>query len=388
MKMMTAMYTIRRGGAYDRFIMMVEAFLERGWEVHCLSLTPIPIKHSFFYNHRMYFPFKKADGMMAKLSVLFIFPVWAVWVGWRNRIDLIIAFGSLYAFIYFLSKITLKKPMVTLIRGNSSFSLKMQGLGKYFQYLNRMVENIGLRFSDRIITNNIAVRDEILKRSGKWKQTDVQLLNNNIPPISIRNPEDISETKEKYGIPENAKVLVTAGILNPGKNIELLINCLPQIRMENLYLLIVGDSSTETNFRYKNSLQVLARKFGVEKKIVFTGWLEKEDLWKIYLASDLFVLPSLSEGMPNAMLEALGCGLPCIGSDIFGIRDILNDEQLIFDLHDEKTLRDKIQQYFTDQQSFDKVKRLCLGRKDTFTFDWKEKVFGMITETSAGPIEQ
>ena len=53
MKVMTAMYTIRRGGAYDRFIMMLEAFLERNCEMHCLSLTPIQIKHSLFHNHML-----------------------------------------------------------------------------------------------------------------------------------------------------------------------------------------------------------------------------------------------------------------------------------------------------------------------------------------------
>ena len=48
---------------------------------------------------------------------------------------------------------------------------------------------------------------------------------------------------------ENAKVLVTAGILNRGKNIETLIECLPKIEMKNVYLLIVGDGSTEADLQ-------------------------------------------------------------------------------------------------------------------------------------------
>ena len=108
--------------------------------------------------------------------------------------------------------------------------------------------------------------------------------------MNIREPEDISRTRNKYGIPGDAKVLVTAGILNRGKNIETLINCLPQIGIENLYLFVVGDGSTEGDSSYRDSLQGLAKKLGVEKQVIFTGWLEKEELWKIYLASDLFVL--------------------------------------------------------------------------------------------------
>ena len=58
MKIMTAMYTLRRGGAYDRFIMMMEALLERKCHVHCLSLTPIMIDHPHYCNHLVSLPTK------------------------------------------------------------------------------------------------------------------------------------------------------------------------------------------------------------------------------------------------------------------------------------------------------------------------------------------
>ena len=377
MKVMTAMYTIRRGGAYDRFIMMIEAFLERDCEIHCLSLTPIQIKHSLFDNHVMYFPFKKVDGWIARFVVFCVFPLWAMWIGWRNEIDLIIAFGSLYAFLQGLSKWFLKRPMVTFIRGNSSFGLQMRNSFRYAVYLNRAIENIGLYFSDLVITNNTAIQEEILKGLGR-RNIEVQVLFNDIPPMDIRKPEDISETREKYGIPGDAKLLVTAGILNRGKNIEVLIKCLPRINVEHLFLIVAGDGSTEADLRYKDFLQELARELEVEKEVIFIGWLEKEELWKIYLASDLFVLPSLSEGMPNALLEALGAGLSCLGSNIAGVKDILQYEELMFSPQDEEALVNKIQHMFNDRQFFDKVKKLCQERKEVFKFDWKEKVFQMI----------
>jgi glycosyltransferase involved in cell wall biosynthesis len=379
MKVMTAMYTIRRGGAYDRFIMMIEAFLERDCEIHCLSLTPIQIKHSLFHNHVMYFPFRMAEGVVVKLLVLSIFPLWSIWIGWRNKIDLLIAFGSLYAFIQGLSKWFLNRPMVTLIRGSLTFGSRMQNSPKCFLYLNQMMENIGLRFSDQLITNNVAARGEILKTLRKRKNIDVQVLFNDIPSMRISHPEDRLQTRTNYGIPKDAKVIITAGILNHGKNIETIIQCLPKIAVKNVYALIVGDGSTEADFRYKDSLQGLAKKLGVDKQVLFTGWLEKEDLWKIYLSSDLFIMPSLSEGMPNAMLEALGAGLPCIGSNISGIRDILQYDELMFEPQDERALAEKIQQLLTDQKFFNKVNGLCQERKDVFVFDWKKRVFEMIT---------
>jgi glycosyltransferase involved in cell wall biosynthesis len=359
--------------------MMLEAFLERNCETHCLSLTPIPITNSYFHNHVMHLPLNSAHGLIAKLAVLLVFPLWSFWVAWREKIDLIIAFGSLYAFLQGFSKWLLKKPMVTLIRGSSYFGLTTQSLPRYVLHLMKIVEYLGLLLSDRIITNNMATRDEMLKSLGKRKNIDVQILYNNIPPMNIREPEDISNTRDKYGIPEDAKVLVTAGVLNPGKNIETLIECLPNIEVQNVYIVIVGDTSTEADVCYKASLQELAKTLEVDKNIIFTGWLKKEDVWGAFHASDLFVMPSLREGMPNAMLEALGCDLPCLGSDISGIRDILEYEQLIFDPRDKKTLVTKIQNFFNGRHFFDEVKSLSRERKNAFEFDWKEKVFKTIT---------
>ena len=379
MKIMTAMYTLRRGGAYDRFLMMLEAFLERDCEIHCLSLSPIQIEHSLFHNHVMYFPFKKVNGLIHRLVVLSIFPPWAIWIGWRNKIDLIIAFGSLYAFIQSFAKWFLRKTMVTLIRGRSSFGLKTQNASKWALSLNKLIENIGFHLTDRVITNNMAIQEEILKNLAR-RNIDVQVLYNNIPPMNIREPEEILKTREKYGIPGNAKVLVTAGILNRGKNIETLVECAPRIEIKNVYVLIVGDGSKEADFRYRDSLQGLTKRLGVDKQVLFTGWLEKEDLWKIYLVSDLFVLPSLSEGMPNAMLEALGLNLACLGSRIPGIKDILQYEELMFDPKDENGIARKMNQFFCDSRYSDRIIELCQERRNEFVFDWKERVFQMVTK--------
>jgi glycosyltransferase involved in cell wall biosynthesis len=379
MKIMTAMYTLKKGGFYDRFVMMIEAFIQRHCEVHCLSLTPIQIKHSYFHNHIIYFPFKTVNGFIAKLMVLFLFPLWSVWIAWSHKIDLVIAFGSLYAFIQGFSKWFVRRPMVTFIRGNSYFGLAMQDSRKYFLRLNKIPDYLGLLFSDRIITNNTATEGEILRRLRKRRNIDVQVLYNNIPSTEISVSESISQTRAKYGIPQDGRVLVTAGILNRGKNVDILIKCLPKIGLKNLFLVVIGEGSTEADFRYRAHLKELAEALRVSAQVLFTGWLEKGELRKLYPAADLFILPSMSEGMPNAMLEALGVDLPCIGSNIPGIRDILQYEELVFDPQDEMALLEKLRQVFSDQRFFDQVKRLCQERKKVLSFDWSERLFEMVT---------
>jgi glycosyltransferase involved in cell wall biosynthesis len=119
---------------------------------------------------------------------------------------------------------------------------------------------------------------------------------------------------------------------------------------------------------------------GLDHRVIFTGWLEKEELWKSLLVADLFVLPSKSEGMPNTLLEALGLGVPCMGSRIPGIRDVLRHEELLFDPLEEETLARKLGRFFSGNEYSHSVHELCRERKRGFVFDWKEEVFHMVGE--------
>ncbi len=81
------------------------------------------------------------------------------------------------------------------------------------------------------------------------------------------------------------------------------------------------------------------------------------------------------------MLEALGVGLPCMGSNIAGIKDILQYEELMFHPSDNKELADKIKKLLSDRTYVDRIKRLCEERKGFFWFDWKERVFQVTNDT-------
>ena len=372
------MYTIRRGGAYDRFIMMLEAFLERNCEIHCLSLTPIQIRSPFFINHVIRLPFHLTHRTLTKISVLLLFPFYTLLVGWREKIDIFIAFGTLYAFIESIPKWILRKPMVTFIRGSFAFGMQTQGMSEFILWVNRWIEKIGILFSDTILSVNSTIQEEMRKSVRVKKNVRWEVLPNNIPPMPIPKSQDISQIRKKYGIPRDAKVLVTAGVINRGKNIDLLIRSLPEIGLDNLFLLIIGDGTTEADLKYQTDLKKLVNDLKLSDRVVFKGWAGKEELWEIFRCSDLFFLPSKSEGMPNVMLEALGCNLPCLGSHISGIMDILQHEELMFDPSDDRELANKIKNLFGDRTCADWVTRLCEERKRAFSFDWKEKVFQLI----------
>lgn len=80
-------------------------------------------------------------------------------------------------------------------------------------------------------------------------------------------------------------------------------------------LLLVGTGPTA------GKLRGLARRVGIGDRVHFAGW--RDDVPRILRASDLFVLPSRWEGMPNALLEAMAAGLPVVATDVEGVRELL-----------------------------------------------------------------
>jgi glycosyltransferase involved in cell wall biosynthesis len=382
-KVLTMHYTVKRGGAYDRFKMMMEALLEGGCEVHCLSLTPIFIRHPFYHNHLPWVPCPMRNGFVSKLIVLVLFPFYSLLIGWREKIDLVVAFGPLYALLLAIPKHILRKPMTMLIRSDSPLGLKQSlsdsfPLSACFRWFERTVEYLGVASSDRILTINTAIKEDVIRMMRKPKGVRVEVLFNNITSMPGLGP-DTFEMKRQIGIPEGGKILVTSGVLNPVKNFQTLIRILPSIGLKNTFLMVIGSASTQSDSQYGKALKKLAKDLGINERVIFTGWLEKEELWKIFRVADLFVLPSKREGMPNVLLEALGFNLSCIGSNIPGIRDILKYDELMFDPWDEKALASKVDRLFSDAQYFYHVNKLCQERKEDFIFDWKERVFQFAT---------
>ena len=150
-----------------------------------------------------------------------------------------------------------------------------------------------------------------------------------------------------------------------------------------MFLAIIGDASTEADARYVDELKRLTRTLDLGMKVIFQSWVEKEELWKIFGAADLVILPSLKEGMPNVLLEALGCDIPCFGSNIPGIRDILCHDELMFDPGDEEALAEKISRFFSDVHQSVRIIQFCRERKKKFIFDWKQQVFQLVAKGTA-----
>jgi glycosyltransferase involved in cell wall biosynthesis len=132
----------------------------------------------------------------------------------------------------------------------------------------------------------------------------------------------VAHTDLPFALPQPEGYLVaTVGRLHPQKGHRYLLEAAQRVVriMPDAHFLIVGDGCLDGQLRER------ARRLGMADQVTFTGRLPHEVTLKIVSEVDLFVLPSLYEGMPNALLEAMALGRPVVASAVDGCMDVIVD---------------------------------------------------------------
>lgn len=156
------------------------------------------------------------------------------------------------------------------------------------------------------------------------------------------------EIRRKYGISNDTKVINYSGNLTSEKNVEVIIKAISTLKRNDIVLLIAGDGAERL------SLLDMAKKKKV--KIIIAGYIEKrEDLFKYYYASDLFVLPSNYEPWGLVVNEAMYARLPIIVSEQCGCSlDLVDGNGYVFNPRNSTDLASKIDKIFYRNDSKDR----------------------------------
>lgn len=128
----------------------------------------------------------------------------------------------------------------------------------------------------------------------------------------VRRMHYRQQLRKELGIPMDAKVLLSVGELNENKNHRVVIEAMAQLKKENIYYVICGQG------QLKDELNSLIQKLELEN-IILAGY--RADIDRFYQMADVFIFPSLREGLGLAAIEAMASGLPLITSNIHGIND-------------------------------------------------------------------
>ena len=137
------------------------------------------------------------------------------------------------------------------------------------------------------------------------------------------HPVDRIAARQKYGLPQDAKVLVSVGALVPRKGMHRVIEVVPALleRHSDLHYAIVGGASPEGDNRAELTAQV--GRLGLAERVHFLGPLPPDELKWPLSAADIFVLATGNEGWANVFLEAMACGLPVVTTDVGGNTEVV-----------------------------------------------------------------
>ena len=124
---------------------------------------------------------------------------------------------------------------------------------------------------------------------------------------------DVEKKRTELRLDINDKVIISVGELNDNKNQQAIIKALSKINNRNIKYLVCGVGPKE------KELKQLRESLGLNDQVIFLGY--RDDIPELLKISDIFVFPSIREGFPVSVLEALASGLPLVTSNIRGIND-------------------------------------------------------------------
>lgn len=207
-------------------------------------------------------------------------------------------------FVYLTSKIR-KIPYISHIPGDAGpkgfFSFLLEPYKKVF--LSKIIRNSGA-----VICLNKDYKNFIIKKY-------------NVDPkkiVIIPNATDFEIVSQVRLNRNDKKNILFVGRLSIEKNIDKIIEAFSILKDKNILLNIVGEGEKE------KELKELVDKYNL-KNINFLGRLEGEKLYKMYIKSDIFLLPSKYECFSHTLLEAMTTGIPIIASDIPGTRNVIKN---------------------------------------------------------------
>lgn len=266
-----------------------------------------------------------------------------------------------------LEQVRKRRPIVSLLWPlYKRVYFKADGIKAISQFIARLAREVGYHGRVEVIPNAVDVA-------------------NFATPI----PEDeLAELKERLGKKMGDVFLFTASRLVLSRGVEDIIRALAHLPL-NVKLLIAGDGED------KGKLETIAQKSGVIERVIFAGQVKHEDIPKYLKISDIFVRPSLIEGMGSAFVEAFAAGIPVVATPVGGIPDFLFDPDrdtdmeptgLFCEVRNPESVVRAVKKYMENPTLTARIVRNAKALAEE-KYDWnliaeqmKERIFGPLTQ--------
>lgn len=244
-----------------------------------------------------------------------------------RNVDLVLCNWALTGLVARAAGLISRKPYIVIVRGTDMKIMKKSGLTARL-FLTALHNADAVCAVARHLTESLA---------------DSGVAGAHLTPNGIdlsRFAGDREQARKELSL-KTGKLVLFVGSLIEVKGVRYLIEAMRDVDAE---LAVVGDGCL------REELERQAQELGV--KVSFVGRISPERVARWYAACDVFVLPSLSEGRPNVLIEAMASGRACVASDIPGCRELIRDGSngLLFVPGNTPALQEKIKKILGDEK--------------------------------------
>lgn len=329
------------GGTEKQALLLAKQLQQEGTGV-CIITARLKDQKAFelVKNVQTYRTFSYFPGSVG--SLFFMFSALLLLFKKRNEYDIIhVHLASSPALTAVIAGCLLHKPVIVKLGGGKVIGDIDSSSRTWFGRLKLYILKKGV---DRFIATTREIEKQ-LEASG-LEQVKIVTIPNGVNINEYAPADAAGKTRWREENKSAGQIfLVYAGRLEPEKNLSAFITAFSQAvkSCQALHFLIIGSGSEEA------LLKQLTARLALEQKVTFLGHVKEPAL--ILPLADVFVLPSVSEGMPNALLEAMSCGLAVLASAVGGIKDLIQPGYtgLLFAPQDVSQMREVIIRIAGDQ---------------------------------------
>jgi glycosyltransferase involved in cell wall biosynthesis len=231
----------------------------------------------------------------------------------RRSIDIVHAY-NFYANVFAVPAARLARVPVVLA--------SIRDTGVYLTPSKKRVQRAVCRLADRVLVNAEAIRSWLV--ADGYRAEKIVVIRNGIELTRFRRPGNGARIRGELGLPAAAPLVAVFSRLHQLKGLEYFLEAAAEVgrRMPEARFLVVGDRMTVRDGEvvredsYRQELEGHARRLGLGDRVIFTGF--RLDVPELLSEVAVSVLPSLSEGLSNTILESMAAGVPVVATTVGG----------------------------------------------------------------------
>ena len=260
----------------------------------------------------------------------------------RRKYDLIhVHLASSHAFAAIVIKLLLKKKIILKFGGARATGDIGTSLAKPW---GKIKLALIMKYFDTFIVPGKEVFNEIVSAGFPANKTSIIPNGVNTGMFSPVSTDDKIILREKLHLPYKKYLFAYTGRVEKGKGLEVVLRLWKDVP-KNICLVIIGSGALSAD---------LENKFG-GNNIIFTGY--RQNIYEYLRACDAFIFPSFGEGLSNALLEAMSCGLPVVANNIPSNGELINNNinGILIDVSDTQRMKTLIAEIVSNHGKYSKM---------------------------------